>query len=89
MQEKIHLIMRVVDISQRCEIMKSAIELGWKKCKKCEHFTPNKSQICDYCLQGKYKLLDMKLHVDDGCYGTTYILLEDVLKLIDKFEAKK
>ncbi|GAF70701.1 unnamed protein product [marine sediment metagenome] len=68
--------------------MKSAIELGWKKCKKCEGFTPNKSQICNICLQKKYKLLDMQRYVTDDCYSIVYILEEDVLKLIDEFEAK-
>lgn len=69
--------------------MKSAIELGWKKCKKCEHFTPNKSQICNYCLTKKYKLLNMQRYVTDDCYGITYILEEDILKLLDKLEVKK
>jgi len=68
--------------------MKSAIELGWKKCKTCKNFTPNESQICNICLQKKYKLLDMQRYVTNDCYSVVYILEEDVLKLIDKFEAK-
>ena len=69
--------------------MKSAIELGWKKCKKCNSsYTSNKSQICDICLRKKYKLLDMQQYVTDDCYSVVYILEEDVLKLIDKFEVK-
>lgn len=54
-----------------------------------QYFTPNKSQICNYCLTEKYKLLDMRRYTTDDCYGIPYILEEDVLKLIDEFEVEK
>lgn len=68
--------------------MKPSTDFDWKKCKTCKNFTSNKSQICDICLQKKYKLLDMRRYVTHDCYHIVYIHEEDVLKLIDEFEAK-